>query len=218
MRPLSWRCVSSLAERSHACLGISPFNSYFTSERIKNLAGWALKRFEAVHLYMPDGPTAATLEAAGYLPERAAAKSRIQCKYLRNKMVRALTELGVAEPRRIILDSNALADNVRYQELLGDVHALFERDTDFRRACLDAGRWVLEGRLSPGAMTEGRLRTAAPYLLAELPMFTHTPDIVGADASVFCYHRPPEFVERLFHRRLAWHPQSRQGFAVVTTA
>ena len=216
VRPLSPHCAPALGTRTHACLGISPFNGYFTTERIRDLAAWALKRFEAVHLYVPDGPTAVTLQALGYPPARAAAKARAQCRYLRNKMVRALDDLGLAEPERLILDSAALSDNTRYTDLLGRVHTLFDSDPVFQRACLEATRWVLDGRLTPDQMTEARLRTAVPYLLAELPLFTHTPDIVGRSASVFCYHRPPRFVNDLFHHRLAWRPLARQGFAVVT--
>ncbi|MGW8437922.1 tRNA-dependent cyclodipeptide synthase [Nocardiopsis sp. NPDC055879] len=216
VRPLSPYCSPALAARTHACLGISPFNGYFTRERIRDLAGWALKRFSAVHLYMPDGPTAATLEALGYPPDRAASKARAQCRYLRNKMLRALEDLGVPDPERLILDSAALADNTRYQKLLGEVHSLFNGDPGFRHACLDATRWVLESRIALDQMTEARLRTAVPYLLAELPLFSHTPDIIGKAASVFCYHRPPWFVDDLFHRRLAWRPLPQQGFAVVT--
>ncbi|ASU81838.1 tRNA-dependent cyclodipeptide synthase [Nocardiopsis gilva YIM 90087] len=216
VRPLSPYCVPALAERTHACLGISPFNGYFTTGRIRDLAAWALNRFESMHLYMPDGPTATTLAALGYAPARAAAKARSQCRYLRNKMVRALDDLGVPAPEELILDSAALADNTRYQELLNDAHALFDHDSEFRRSCLEAARWVLHGRIAPDEMSQERLRTAVPYLLAELPLFSHTPEIVDVSVSVFCYHRPPEFVEHLVHRRLAWCPLPKQGFAVVT--
>ncbi|CAM3752918.1 tRNA-dependent cyclodipeptide synthase [Nocardiopsis rhodophaea] len=218
VRPLSPSCTAALDQGEHACLGISPFNGYFTTERITVLARWALDRFSTVHLYMPDGPSALTLEASGYPRRRAAAKARRQANYLRNKMIRALDAVGVAEPQRMILDSGTLAGNRRYERLLGKAHVLFDADAVFREACLNAGRWVLADRVESAELTTERLGIAARYLLAELPFFTHTPHIVGTASSVFCYHRPPEFVERVFQRRLPWRPHDGQGFVQLGLA
>ncbi|ASU82211.1 tRNA-dependent cyclodipeptide synthase [Nocardiopsis gilva YIM 90087] len=212
VRPLSPSCASAFDKGEHACLGISPFNGYFTTERITVLARWALDRFSTVHLYMPDGPSALTLEASGYPRRRASAKARRQANYLRNKMIRALDAVGAAEPQGMILDSGTLAGNRRYERLLGEAHALFDADAAFQEACLDAGRWILADRVESAELTTERMGIAARYLLAELPFFTHTPHIVGTASSVFCYHRPPDFVERLFQRRLPWGPQDGQGF------
>ena len=53
------------------------------------------------------------------------------------------------------------------------------------------------------------------YFLAELPLFLDTPSIIGAQTSVFCYHRPPDVLCRLYAGRLGWRPADGQGFAVV---
>jgi cyclo(L-tyrosyl-L-tyrosyl) synthase len=50
------------------------------------------------------------------------------------------------------------------------------------------------------------------YLLAELPLFLDTPRIAGVQASVFCYHEVPDFLNDVFHRLLALTPASGQGF------
>ncbi|ALV33206.1 hypothetical protein AS200_15080 [Streptomyces sp. CdTB01] len=61
------------------------------------------------------------------------------------------------------------------------------------------------------------MECAVRYFLAELPLFVDTPAIVGAEVSVFCYHRPPAVLRRLYGRELAWHPAPGQGFAVLAS-
>lgn len=55
------------------------------------------------------------------------------------------------------------------------------------------------------------------YFLAELPLFVDTPAIVGAEVSVFCHHRPPEVLRRLYGRELACQPAQGQGFVVFAS-
>lgn len=217
-RPLSRECVEPLMARAHACLGISPFNGHFTTERITRLAAWALDGFQAVHLFVPDVPAAVTLEALGYSPERAAAKARRQACYLRNKICRALEALDVPDPADLILDWAALTDNAAYRERLSAVQQAFGSDKDFAGACVEATRWVLAGRLEPEEITLSRLQVAVDYLLAEMPLFLDTAAIVGTSSSVFCYHQSTGFLESLYARELAVDPARGQGFAVVGPA
>ncbi|MGH3449517.1 MAG: tRNA-dependent cyclodipeptide synthase, partial [Haloechinothrix sp.] len=193
-RPLCGNCDEPLRRGEHACLGISPFNSYFSVERVAGWARWALATFARVHLFVPDTAAAYTLEALGYSPERAAAKARRQGRYLRNKIHRALRSLGVDEPDKMILDSAVLDQSDRYRTLHAQVRHNFDHHERFRGACLAASRWVLEGRVPDPEMTDEQLRRAARYLLAELPLFLDTASIVDARASVFCYHQAPPFL------------------------
>lgn len=215
-RALCGRCDEPLLQAEHGCLGISPFNSHFSTERVAGLARWALRRFSRVHLFVPDAAAAYTLEALGYPPERAAAKARRQGRYLRNKICRALREVGVADPDGMILDSAALDGSPRYLALHAQVRDTFDHDEAFRRTCVGASRWVLAGRAQAGAQGEEQLRQAARYLLAELPLFLDTAGIVGARFSVFCYHQAPAFLARLFRGELPCQPRSGQGFAVLS--
>lgn len=216
VRPLTANCARNFAQRSHACFGISPFNSYFSIPRITALASWTLSQFDAVHFFVPDVPAAHTLEAVGYSPERARHKARRQGRYVYNKIFRALADLGVTAPERLILNWSALRENSRYLQLLGEAHALFDEDPEFRATCLAASAWVLDGRLPDGAVpTEQQLRVAVRYLLAEFPLFVDTSGVVGTDASVFCYHHAPAFLEQLYEGALPWKSAKSQGFLVV---
>ncbi|WP_217441614.1 MULTISPECIES: tRNA-dependent cyclodipeptide synthase [Nocardia] len=217
VQPLSVHCHGPLTRRAHVCFGISPFNSYFTTERIAGLARWGFGEFEAAHFFVPDLPATYTLEALGYAPERAAHKARRQGQYVRNKIARALIDLGVREPQRLILGASELDTNPRYRQLLDQAQRLFDRDPDFRADCLEASRWVLENRLPAGSSaSEDQLRSAVRYLLAELPLFTDTGGIVGAESSVFCYHQGIGFLRRFYGGELAWRPVVGQGFGVLT--
>lgn len=219
VRPLSTRCRQPLASRANVCFGISPFNSYFSTERIARLAEWGLREFASIHFFVPDVPAAYTLEALGYSSDRATHKARRQGQYLRNKILRALASLGLDHPDRILLGWAELEGNQRYRQLLAEAGTLFESDPDFRAGCLDASRWVLDKRLPPGSSpTSDQLHSAARYFLAELPLFADTAGIVGAASSVFCYHQCIPFLHRFYGGELAWRPAVGQGFAVVNAA
>ncbi|GAA2650765.1 tRNA-dependent cyclodipeptide synthase [Streptomyces vastus] len=168
--PLTDRCRAVFAARAHGCVGVSPFNSHFSAERITALVRWALGSFDRVHFFVPDTAAVHTLQALGYAPARAAWKARRQGQYVRNKITRALSAADIGEPRAHILDGQALAVNIAYGQVLGEVEDRYGRDTAFARACLGASAWTLERRLPPGQTpTQEQLRCAVRYFLAELP-------------------------------------------------
>ncbi|MFB8128703.1 tRNA-dependent cyclodipeptide synthase [Streptomyces mirabilis] len=217
--PLSSRCADVVERAEHACFGISPFNGYFSTARIRELAAWGLARFERVDFFVPDMPSAFTLEALGYSPERAAWKARRQGQYTRNKAVTALRSLGVADASARVLGWAELESNAAFVRLHEDGLRRYDEDPGFRDVCREATGWVLAGKLAEGQAPEAeQVERAVRYFLAELPLFLDTPSIVGAGVSVFCYHRPPEVLRRLYAGELGWRPAAGQGFAVVVPA
>jgi cyclo(L-tyrosyl-L-tyrosyl) synthase len=216
VEPLTENCRDALKTGEHCCLGISPFNSYFTEERVRDIASWALATFSSTHFFIPDAAAAYTLEAMGYTPEKAAHKARRQGQYLRNKVRRALLDVGVEDPDEIILDSDTLSGNARYGDVLEQANRLFESDPYFARDCLEASHWVLDKRLDHSPSDE-QLRSAVRYLIAELPLFLDSAGIAGTESSVFVYHQSIPFLRRLYEGRLPIRPVPRQGFAVLTS-
>ncbi|WP_223124799.1 tRNA-dependent cyclodipeptide synthase [Streptomyces sp. TRM68367] len=214
--PLSGRCAEVVERAEHACFGISPFNSYFSTARIRELAAWGLERFERVDFFVPDAPSAYTFEALGYAPEKAAWKARRQGQYTRNKIVTALDSLGRADAGKRVLGWAELESNTAFGRLHEGGLRRYAEDADFREACREATGWVLAGKLPAGqAPDEKQVEHAVRYFLAELPLFIDTPSIVGAGTSVFCYHQPPAVLRRLYGGELTWRPAAGQGFAVV---
>lgn len=216
VEPLTENCGIVLQKASHACIGVSPFNSYFSTERLTALAGWALSEFDSCHFFVPDAAAAYTLEALGYTPERSRHKAQRQGQYVHNKVATALRTLGVEEPAELIWGMERLSGNARYRELLDTAHALFGGDDAFRAACLDASHWVLDRKLPPGTLpTQEQLLLAVRYFLAELPLFVDSAGIAGTSASMFVYHHRVNFLERFYRNELSWSPVPGQGFLVV---
>ncbi|SHG79992.1 tRNA-dependent cyclodipeptide synthase [Streptoalloteichus hindustanus] len=215
--PLTDSCAGPLSTGSHVCIGVSPFNSYFSVDRIAAIARWAQRSFDAFHFFVPDGASVHTLEALGYPPNRARYKAGRQGQYVINKIHRALDEVGVADPTGYVLSSAALDGDPAYLALLDRVHAEFDDNPAFAHECLEASRWVLDRRLPDGEEpTPDQLAIAVRYFLAELPMFLDTVSIAKVESSVFAYHQRVHFLELLYRQELSLTPHPRQGFVVLS--
>jgi cyclo(L-tyrosyl-L-tyrosyl) synthase len=216
--PVLESCQQALLKGEHACFGISPFNSYFNEARLMKLALWGRENFRSIHFFIPDKPSAFTLEALGYEPEKAEWKARRQSQYLKNKLSRALRGCSYSDEEIVgmILDWDTLLENPEYWSLYQRAGRLFQEDDIFRRECLDASRWVLEKRIyDESELTTEVLTSAARYLLAEIPLFADTARITGQSSSVFCYHQCPAFIENLLRGRYPYPIGQGQGFVVI---
>lgn len=219
--PVTRACAEILNAREHAVIGISPFNSYFSEEKIAELIGWAKANFSAFHIYVPDGPSRFTLEALGYSEAKARKKASRQGRWLLNKIRRGLSAASVSEDdvETRILCSNALDEHCVYRRLLVDVESVCDHDTGFREGCIETSRWVLNGEAGDVQdVTHDMLASAVRYFKAELPLFMNSPDIVGVHSSVFVYHQCPPFLESLFQTRRGALISERQGFVKVTAS
>jgi len=214
--PLAEPGGDALRRGAHAVLGISPFNSYFTEERIRSLAAWAVEHFERVHLFIPDEPTRFTLEALGYNPQRAQQKARTQCNWLRNKIQRALLSLDIDEERadEMVVGWAELQRRPSFVERHAEYLGRFEADPDFRQACLEGAAWALEGK-GEGILSEEALHLASRYFLAEIPLFLDSPGVFGVVSSAFCYHQVIPFMDQLYDGVLTVRPAPGQGFVRV---
>jgi len=219
--PVTDACAAILNAREHAVIGVSPFNSHFTEERIAELICWAKANFRAFHIYVPDGPSQFTLEALGYSENKARKKATRQSRWLLNKIRRALSVAGIEEAaaEQLILCSKTLDHDSTYCRLAQEVDAICANDVSFHEGCVETSRWVLNGQAGdPQEVTREMLESAVRYLKAELPLFMDSPAIVGASSSVFAYHQCPPFLEELFQTRRGEIVSEGQGFVKVTTA
>ncbi len=217
--PVTPVCAGLFNAHEHAVIGISPFNSYFSEEKIENLICWTKQHFDAFHIYVPDGPSQYTLEALGYPEGKAHKKASRQARWLFNKIRRSLKAAGCDEDRfdECILCSRALDKNQAYCQLLEEVELLFENDANFRSGCIETSTWVLNGQA--GALEEitpGMVKCAVRYFKAELPLFMDSAALVGANSSVFAYQQCPPFLEKLLLERRGDIIRARQGFVKVT--
>ncbi len=218
-KPVTRACEEILAAREHAVIGISPFNSYFSEEKIAALIVWAKANFNAFHVYVPDGPSRFTLEAIGYPPDRARKKAGRQARWLLNKIRRGLAAAD-CDPdtfQDLILCSASLETNVAYRGLLDNVDTLCCADSDFHQGCLETSKWVLDGQVAhPDEITSDMLESAMRYFKAELPLFMNSPGLIDTNSSIFAYHQCPGFLETLLHNMRGDVVSERQGFVVLT--
>jgi len=216
--PVTADCAAILRAREHVVVGVSPFNSYFTEEKIAELISWAKANFRAFHIYVPDGPSQFTLEALGYPETKARKKASRQGRWLLNKIRRALcaAELEEGKAEQLILCSKSLEHDEAYRRLSQEVDAICAVEASFYEGCVETSRWVLNGQAGdPEEVTREMLESAVRYLKAELPLFMDSPAIVGASSSVFAYHQCPPFLESLFQTRRGEIINERQGFVKV---
>lgn len=217
-QPITANCSNSYEKRQHGCFGISPFNSYFSEDRLFQLIRWGRETFESIHLFVPDIPSSYTLEALGYEPEKAAWKARRQCQYLTNKMHRAAERAGYSGSAagELIVNWARLTKNKTYLKYFGEVQELFLNEPSFQNSCLEASRWVLEKRVpDTQSLTKEILFSAARYFLTEIPLFANTNQILERESSVFCYHQTIPFLEKLYRNELPYKVSPGQGFVQI---
>lgn len=216
MKPVSRICASIYEAKSHAMIGVSPFNSYFSEERLTALFTWANSNFDAFHIFVPDKATKYTLEAAGYSEVKARRKARRQANYLLNKIERALLKADPALDMSLVLTNSVLSLNDSYKGLLDFVEARFAGDRDFKRQCLECTRWVLENQVEAvEQVDEAALMHAVRYFLEEMPLFMNSASIVGTYSSLFCYHQCPTILRSLYEDRSDGIMSDSQGFLIT---
>lgn len=216
MNPVSDRCAAIHDRKHHTVIGVSPFNSYFSEERLKSLFTWAKTNFDSFHVFIPDEASRYTLEAIGYPTQKARRKARRQANYLINKVNRALNYVLGNVPSDLIVTNSVLQENQQYVAALNAVETLFHDNEEFRDQCLACTQWVMENQISDFDKTnEVALHLGVKYLLEEMPMFLNSPEILGEPSSVFSYHQCPDILKGLYKARTNPILNKDQGFIVM---
>jgi cyclo(L-tyrosyl-L-tyrosyl) synthase len=206
----------------HVVVGLSPGNSYYSGDRIRQLARWALDHFDAVQLFTWMEPYAwYSLGALGYDEDYALAKAGKAFRNVRGRAVQALHALGIDDPEAHLLTWPALEANPEYRRLRDQVEHAFHHDETFHDACVAEAeaflrRHALEG--FHGSMPwSQRVETAAAYVLAELPLSLDTAGMLGGPSSTFVYHRHTGLFAGLFAGDFpSLQPARRQARVVLT--
>lgn len=215
--PLTANCAHILASRDHVCLGISPFNSYFTRARIAELTRWAANEFTEVQFHLPDEPSEYTLRALGFTADKARRRAHENGSKMRNRIRDGLDSADLDGLHARVLDWKFLSANSAFLDLHKRTHYLFDTDRVFRALCLDTTRDVLRHRLPDGIEPDQRqCDIAVEYFIADIPLLLDTPAIVGSPSSLYAYHRTIPFIEALFNRELPLRPHPAQGYLILS--
>jgi cyclo(L-tyrosyl-L-tyrosyl) synthase len=197
----------------HALIGISPFNGYFSVERMRKLFQWSFSTFKKVHIFIPDGISVHTLRGLGHADDYAARKTRENDKTLRKNVCKALSSFSHPQSNSCILYMSDLLKNEQYLTVYKEILKQFERNEDFRSMCLKFSEEILLSKNQTNKPLNPLI--AVPYLLYELPFFLNTPYILGVDSSVTIYHSTPNLVTQLYGMGLMGN---NTGFVQVTVA
>ncbi|MFF4356423.1 tRNA-dependent cyclodipeptide synthase [Streptomyces sp. NPDC001604] len=216
VRPFTPHCEVIRTAADHAVIGVSPGNSYFSAQRIHDLARWGLALFERVDFVYTDLHVAEMYEASGYTADDARRKA---VKNLRGVRAKVLAAVEAADPGRTRLRAHAMSglrDNPAYREIHEDLRTRLSSDDEFRTTC----EKLVDSFLSAKAqeVTARQRDVCMEYVTAEAPLFLDTPAILGVPSSLNCYHQLLPMAELLYAPGAGLRASRNQGHAIVTPA
>lgn len=219
VRPYTPHCEVINKEGDHAVIGISPGNSYFSAQRILDLAQWGMRNFDQVDLIYTDMYVAEMYEALGYDEIEARRKSVKNLRGVRAKVNNAAAEADPSGVRLRARPMSALTDIPAYQAIHSDLTRRLDNDPDFRATCSALVDSFLSSKVLNGETATTRQREVClQYVCAEAPLFLDTPAIMGVPSSLNCYHQLLPMAELLYSRGSGLRASRNQGHAVITPA
>ncbi|QGV79860.1 tRNA-dependent cyclodipeptide synthase [Streptomyces ficellus] len=219
VQPYTAHCQVIRAEGAHAVIGVSPGNSYFSAQRVTDLARWGLAHFDRVDFVYTDLHVAEMYEASGYTAEDARRKAVKNLRGVRAKVTGAVAAVDPDGRRLRGRPMSAFLDNPAYREIRRDLQTRLETDQDFRAACDALIDSFLSSKVLHGNAPTARQReVCVEYVRAEAPLFLDTPAILGVPSSLNCYHQLLPMAELLYSRGSGLRASRNQGHAIVTPA
>lgn len=211
--PFDSQSESIYGQKEHVFIGISPFNSYFTLERITKLINWGMNNFKNITVFTPDTLSAFTLQGKGYSKEHAMRKTKKEDSRIKSRIFKAFEIIGVSNifSENKILPFTQISKCPKYLKTYEDCLKHFETDTVLRSGCLEISKTIISD--TENAANEEQLTLAVQYFLHELPLFINAPFILDVPSSLFVYHAPPTFFNHLYQGRTLVSPD--QGFLKV---
>ncbi|AWZ08165.1 MULTISPECIES: tRNA-dependent cyclodipeptide synthase [unclassified Streptomyces] len=219
VRPYTPHCQVIHHEGDHAVIGISPGNSYFSAQRVLDLAQWGMRNFQQVDIIYTDLHVADMYEALGYDPDEARRKAVKNLRGVRAKVNNAAAETDPTGVRLRARPMSALTDIPAYRALHSHLTNLLDNDPEFRTTCDSLVDSFLSSKVLDGkAATTRQREVCLKYVCAEAPLFLDTPAILGVPSSLNCYHQLLPMAELLYSRGYGLRASRNQGHAVITPA
>jgi len=176
-----------IIKKEHALIGVSPCNSYFSISNMEFLFSWARENFHNFNVFIMDGASIFNFMAMGYDEKRALKKTRKNDKNLQNKVITSLTNIGfsLVDARKKILLLSELSKCDKYIEVYNRYVHIFETNAIFREDCLGATKLMLSEKMED--VTDEAIHLSMKYLLAELPLWLETPNVLNIQSSAVIY-------------------------------
>lgn len=219
VQPYTPHCQVIYDERAHAVIGVSPGNSYFSAQRLHDLAAWGLAHFDQVDIVYTDLYVAEMYAASGYTVEDAHRKAVKNLRGVRAKVTNAVAEADSGGTRLRAHPMSQFRTNAAYQEIHRNLRRRLETDEEFRAVCDALVSSFLSSKVLGGAAATAEQRAVClEYVCAEAPLFLDTPAILGVPSSLNCYHQLLPMAELLYSRGAGLRASRNQGHAIVTPA
>ncbi|MFC1418390.1 tRNA-dependent cyclodipeptide synthase [Streptacidiphilus cavernicola] len=216
VRPYTPHCRVIHAEGDHAVIGVSPGNSYFSAQRLTDLAHWGVRHFDRVDFVYTDLHVAEMYQAFGYSADDARRKAVKNLRGVRAKVTAAVEAVG-GGGRLAAHPMSEFTGNPAYQRIHRHLRSLLDTDQEFLGACRALVDSFLSAKVLDGkAGTERQRAVCLEYVCAEAPLFLDTPAILEVPSSLNCYHQLLPMAELLYSRGSGLRASRNQGHAVVT--
>ncbi|MFG2754075.1 tRNA-dependent cyclodipeptide synthase [Streptomyces xanthophaeus] len=216
VEPYTRHCAVIRDEGAHVVIGVSPGNSYFSAQRLHDLAAWGLDHYDQVDFVYTDLYVAEMYEAYGYDPDGARKKAAKNLRGLRAKLRDAASAVDSTRARLRWRPVSDFRTNAAYQEIHRQLKRRLETDADLRRTCDELVNRFLTARGQEA--TDRQRAVCLEYVCAEAPLFLDTPAIIGVPSSLNCYHQLLPLAELLYARGAGLRASRNQGHAIVTPA
>ncbi|MFD7629995.1 tRNA-dependent cyclodipeptide synthase [Streptomyces sp. NPDC059851] len=214
--PFTRTCRHIWDEGDHVLIGVSPGNSYFSSERINSLARWAVPRFAQVDFVYADLHVDRMFAAFGYGREHAEKRAAKEIKAVRRRVLKGIEESGQPRAGVHVRALSEFQTHPVYRLLHRRVLHFLETDDEFRKGCEEMALHFVGSKLPEGeSITADQLQVCFDYLAAELPFFVDTPSILDVPSSVAAYHVRMPLTDVLFARGGGLRATRNQAYAVV---
>jgi len=221
----SQACNNLIMRKEHVLVGISPFNSRFSTHYVSRLLVWAHAYFSDVDVLIPDEKYTALLLIASGIPQiKAERKARKELNRHRKRIEQNLKTLGTSANFTRIIDFSDYQSNPIYKELMGSAIESYKNNEAFRTACEKMSLQAIRGRLAATVNThdslqvsETQVNMAVPYIFAEIPFYVDTPRILGKQSSILAYHRPWPIGDVMFSENMSLKINPQQGHGIIQT-
>lgn len=219
LQPYTAHCQVICAEGAHAVIGVSPGNSYFSAQRVIDLARWGIEHFHRVDFVYTDLHVAEMYEASGYPADDARRKAVKNLRGVRAKVTNAVQTVDPDGTRLRAHPMSAFTANPAYRDIHDHLQNRLRTDAEFRATCEALVDAFLTSKVLDGKPATERQRTVCmEYVCAEAPLFLDTPAILGVPSSLNCYHQLLPMAELLYSRGSGLRASRNQGHAIVTPA
>lgn len=184
-----------------AVIGMSPGNSYFKVDVIKQVLKKGLDEYPRIGIFVPDVPAISTYLALGYPENRARTDKAIaQGNALKNK-VRSVIETEGLDTSRIRIfewEKDGVEGNQEYRKQFEWIKVLYETNDEFRKEADAATAEVLnDNPFRKIPIGQEQIKKGVHYLLSEFAFMLFLPKYLNEEVVGYIYHKPWSVFERL---------------------